>query len=760
MVGRFALALVASASMLPLATPAAAQDANTEEEIVVTAQKREELLRDVPQSVTAITEETLERLQADSFEDYVGRVPGMVATGEQAGNSRLVLRGLNNEGIGAAVATYVDETPFGSSTGLVNAAALALDLDPFDVERVEVLRGPQGTLYGANSMAGLIKFVTRDPSFDAYELRVRATGESTDGGDESWGARVAANIPLGNQAGLRISGFQRSTGGFIDTVQDINGNGVIDPGEPRSDDTNSLDTSGARATFLLQATDDLSIRLSATVQDVESADFGSIPYNVTPGPPAPNRQVAGPTHGDLLALADFPNPSDTTYRILNGTVNWDLGWASLVSSSSYGELDQFRLLGDNLIRQNNEVMQEKFTQEFRLVSPTSDGLEWMLGFFYTEEDGLIHQEQNFAGLLDAVGFTPVLAGIFGITEDDVRAQALILADLDSEYSETAWFGEATYHFTPQFDVTLGARYSENEQEFDQRITNTPISAFLFGLGDGGSDSSEDVTTYSFSPRLRLNEHTMIYGRVASGFRPGGPNIIGLGTSIPPSYEADTLVNYEVGIKSDLFNNLLRFDAAIFHIDWDNIQLLFAEEIAPNNFVSGNANGGTAVSQGVEWSTTLTPIEGLSIAWTGAYTDAHLDGEPPELAALRMENGDQLPFSPEWSSSIDIDFEWTAFGTTTAYVGGGARYVSDQMSNFAIAPPPADQTPDDLRQIELPSYTVVDLRSGLRFDTFTVEVFARNVGDERGPTRMGPTETSDDATVLRPRTVGVTLTAEF
>src|SRR5262245_42870147 len=293
MFGRFALALVASASMLPLASPAAAQNANTEEEIVVTAQKREELLRDVPQSVTAVTDETLERLQADSFDDYVGRVPGMVATGEQAGNSRLVLRGLNNEGIGAAVATYVDETPFGSSTGLVNAAALALDLDPFDIERVEVLRGPQGTLYGANSMAGLIKFVTRDPSFDAYELRVRATGESTDGGDESWAVRAAGNIPLGDHAGLRISGFQRSTGGFIETVQDLNRNVAVHPGQPLSYDTNSLDTSGVRATFLLQATDDLSIRLSATTQDVESADFGSIPYNVTPGP---NRQVAGPTH--------------------------------------------------------------------------------------------------------------------------------------------------------------------------------------------------------------------------------------------------------------------------------------------------------------------------------------------------------------------------------------------------------------------------------------------------------------------------------
>lgn len=756
MFGRFALALLASASLFPLAPEALAQDDT--DEIVVTATKREELLREVPQSVTAVTGDTLERLQADSFEDYAGRVPGMVASGTQPGNTRLVLRGINNEGIGASVGTYVDETPFGSSSGLVNAAALALDLDPFDVERVEVLRGPQGTLYGATALAGLIRFVTRDPSPEAFELRVRGTGETTEEGEASWTGRVAANIPIGDQAGLRISGFQRSTGGYVDGVRDenptdVNLGGVVDPADTVFEDYNPIESSGARATFLVEPTDAISIRLSAMVQDIVSDNANTVQYDVSP-----SGEVAGPTHGDLIRLgADFDNISDTAYRIYNGTVNWDLGWANLTSSTSYSELDQYRLLGDNFvtgIRQDNNVLQDKVTQEVRLTSPSSERLEWQIGAFYTEESGLVNQNQDFAPLLEQLGLAPVLAGILGITEQEVLDQAHITADLVSDYQETALFGSVTYKFTPEFDIGVGLRQARNEQQFNQIITHTAVSPFLVAIGDASQDSSEDVTTYSLSPRWRPNDNTMIYGRIASGYRAGGPNVAVIGSlAIPPAYDSDTTVNYEVGVKTDIIENVLRLDATIFHIDWADVQLLVAENVG-GQLVSGNANGGEAVSQGLEWAATLTPVNGLTVLWTGAYTDAHLSSDPPGASALLMEDGDRLPFTPEWSSSLDIDYEWPVFGTTTAYVGGGVRYVSDQMSNFATIfdLPPA--------QIELPSHTVVDLRAGLDFDQFTVEVFARNVGDERGPTRMGPDPVSGDAAVLRPRTVGVTLTAEF
>jgi outer membrane receptor protein involved in Fe transport len=490
-----------------------------------------------------------------------------------------------------------------------------------------------------------------------------------------------------------------------------------------------------------------------------------VQYNVddlTPGDAVdgPDWRVGGPRYGDLLRLGpDFPLFSNTGYRVVNGTVDWDLGWASLVSSTSYGELDQHRLQGTNPQRLDQNLVQDKFTQELRLASPSSDVFEWMVGFYYTRENGLIDQHLNFAGLIDTIpGLTPLLASILGITEPEVLDLSFIDVGLDSVYTENAVFGAATYHFTPQFDLSLGARFSRNDQEFAQIIGHTPVSSlpFLFGSINSGSESSkEDVTTYSIAPRWRFSDTTMIYGRVASGFRPGGPNVLVAGSAIPPTFASDTLVNYEFGIKTDLIDNLLRVDAAVFYIDWKDIQLLFAEE-TPAGTVSGNANGGNAVSQGLEWSVTLTPADGLSVLWTGAYTDATLDGDPPTGAALRMQAGDRLPFSPEWSSSIDVDYEWDVFGDASAYVGAGARYVGEQMSTFATIFDPTT----DLRQVELPSYTIVDLRAGLHFDAFTVELFGRNVSDERGPTRIPATATSDEAAVLRPRTIGVTLTAEF
>jgi iron complex outermembrane recepter protein len=778
MLGRIAFVLAAGASVLPMGGVAAAQD-TPEEEIVVTAQRRSELLREVPQSVTAITDETLERLQADGFDDYVSRVPGMVATGDQPGNSRLVLRGLNNEGVGAAVGVYVDETPFGSSTGLVNGAALAADIDPFDIAQVEVLRGPQGTLYGANSLAGLIKFVTRDPSSDGYEFRVRTTGEMTEDGAESWAVRAAANIPLGDQAGLRISGFQRETGGFIDAFVDTNLNDAFDPGEPVAEDINPTEASGGRATFLLNATDSLSIRLSATTQDIDSRNDSTIQY-LSPGP---DYTVEGPRYGDLLRLGSDAIPSryNTAYRIYNGTVNWDLGWASLISSTSYGELDQRNTQTQGDLRLDVDVLQDKLSQELRLASPNApEGLEWQIGLFYTQEDGLIDQ---FA---DATTFAnnnmALLQFLTGLTAAEILDQANDgRGQLISEYEEHAAFGEVTYHFTPQFDITAGARIAENEQVFNQIGTNSLISSLVVGIipSGGPTIAEEDVTTWSLSARWRPSDETMFYARAATGFRPGGPNIVLPGsTVIPATYGSDSTTNYELGVKTDLFGGMLRLDAAIFHIDWEDIQLLVSElSSTTGEDFSGNANGDTAVSEGLEWAATLRPSDGLSVVWTGALTDAHLTADVVG-AGIRALDGDTLPFTPEFSTSLDIDYEWTIFGDTTAYIGVGARYVGEQRSNFAssltLGPPilPVETplvSPESLRQLRLSSFATFDLRSGLEFDNnVTLELFVRNVGDERGPVRAnpaGPDFPPADAaftagTVLRPRTVGVTLTAEF
>lgn len=714
MFGRIALALVASASMLPLAAPAAAQteDTGAEEEIVVTAQKREELLREVPQSVTAVTGETLERLQANDFEDYAGHVPGLAVTGGQPGNSRVTLRGLNTGGVASTVGIYVDETPFGSSTSLVNAAALALDLDPFDVQRIEVLRGPQGTLYGANTLGGLIKFVTTAPAPGEFLARASASGETTEGGEASWTGRAMVNVPIGDQAALRVSALRRSEGGYVD-----------DPSRGL-EDVNGVETSGWRAAFLLNATDNLTIRLSAQSQDIDSENSDAVAYFQSPLEP-----VAGETD----QFSPFDVTSDITYNILNGTIDWDLGWASLISSSSYTELKQHHLEDGTLAFGTpsflvESIPQDKFTQEVRLASNGESPLEWLLGVFWTRENGLLDQEIFF-------NYPP--AGIVtGLT-----------ATIDSEYEETAAFGGVTYHFSPQFDVAVGARYAENEQRMNQGGT---------AVANGSQESSDDAFTYSFAPRWRPNDRTMIYGRVATGYRPGGPNILGVPSIIPATFDPDQTINYEVGVKTDLIAGVLTLDVSAFHIDWSDIQLLVFD-----GAVAGNANGGGAESQGAEWAATWTPSDALTIAWSGAYTDAQLTDDTDPIVVGGFD-GDPLPYSPEWASTLDVTYEWNVFGDATAHLGGAWRYVGEQSTGF----PGVGGILFGAEQIELPSYNVLDLRAGVDFDRFSVDLFAKNVTDERAVTQFGgfgqtlPDLPNGSAVLVRPRTIGVSLTANF
>jgi outer membrane receptor protein involved in Fe transport len=714
MIGRFALALAATASMLPMA--AHAQEATTStEEIVVTAQKREELLRDVPQSVTAIPEETLERLQANDFDDYAGHVPGLSVTGGQPGNSRVTLRGLNTGGVASTIGIYVDETPFGSSTSLVNAAGLALDLDPFDIQRIEVLRGPQGTLYGANTLGGLIKFVTAAPAPGEFLGRVSAGFETTEGGESSWTGRAMLNIPFGDRAALRVSGLRRSEGGYVD-----------DPSRGL-EDVNGVETNGWRAAFLLNATDNLTIRLSAQSQDIDSENSEDVAYFQSP---------LEPVLGDTDQVSPFDVTSDVTYNIFNGTIDWDLGWASLVSSTSYSELHQNHLEDGTLafgipsFLQEN-IPQDKTTQEVRLASNGEGPLEWLLGAFYTREHGLLDQEIFFN--------YPPAPIVTGLT-----------ATIDSEYEETAVFGGVTYHFTPQFDVNIGARYAENEQHMNQGGT---------AVSNGTQDSSDNAFTYSIAPRLRVSDQLMLYARVATGYRPGGPNILGVPSIIPLTFDPDKTINYEVGAKSDVIDGLLSVDLSVFRIDWTDIQLLVFD-----GAVAGNANGGGAESQGAEWSVNFTPLHGLAVAWTGAYTDTQLTDDTDPIVVGGFD-GDPLPYAPKWASTLDVNYEWAVFGDSTAYVGGAWRYVGEQANGF----PGIGGILFGAEQIELPSYNLLDLRAGVDFNRFSLEFYARNVTDERAVTQFGgfgqtlpnnPGSPNGSAVLVRPRTIGVALTANF
>ncbi len=721
---------------LAAAMPAWADEGATDDQndIVVTAQKREQLLIDVPQSVSVVSGDALENIQATSFSDYLKLVPGLQLNQTTPGFGRLVIRGVNTGGVASTVAVYQDEMTFGSSSGLVNGAILAGDFDTFDIERIEVLRGPQGTIYGASSMGGVLKYVTKKPDTGALEVRARGSVEATKGGDESFLGSAVVNVPLGDTLAFRASGFYRDFGGYIDSI-----------GTGGSDVENNINDSksyGGRASLLFKPSEGLSIQLSAYLQNLKTSASNNVDSD-----PATGRSL----YGGLTQSQFVPEGTDVRYRVYSAVVEADLGFADLVSASSYSTLSQnfrgdlttqFGGLIEAIFGTPNDFFQGQLTrvrrvsQEVRLQSPASETFEWLVGAYYTREKGIIDQSFN---AVEPGTFTPV-AGL----------PLLGIATLNSRYREIAGFANATLHLGDRFDLTFGGRYSDNKQSAlqvsDGALAGGPNTLPV-------ARSSENVFTFSVAPSFELSDQATVYARVAKGFRPGGPNVLSPGA--PPelgTYASDSLVSYEIGLKAETSDRTFGIDIAAFHIDWKDIQVFGIV----NNF-GINFNGGKAKSDGMEFTATMRPTPGFSVSVNGAYTDATLkDDTPPQVGGLA---GDQLPYTPKYSIGANADYEWELGGETKAYVGASVRSLSKQPAGFDFAFRSANG-----RQRYLPAYEVVDLRAGVDFGRYSLELYAKNLFDSAGRTSLEvpgniPFGAAGTA-VIRPRTIGATLTAGF
>jgi iron complex outermembrane receptor protein len=739
---------------------------DTSQAIVVTAQKRAQVLLDVPSSVTVVGGDTLERQQARSFQDYISLVPGFSINGSTAGVTRITLRGANTGGVTSTVADFMDDVPFGSSTGLANGSILSGDFDPFDLNRIEVLRGPQGTLYGASSFGGVLRYITNVPRLNRFEARGQVGIEDTAHGGLGYNAAAVINAPLGTTAAVRIDGFYRKDHGYIDSVgnnpilslltgEEI-GRTLVAKG------INGRRSYGGRASVLFHATPDLSVRLTAYGQNLNSdaADY----FEVDPA-------TLKPLYGGFVQSRYQPEPTRIKYRVYYGNVDWDLHFASLTSVTSYStfkehlETDATYLLGGLVNALANlgpdavllglppitsapvtrplglELFQatgtNKFTQELRLASPNNDTLEWLIGGFYTHEKSAIDPQNYFATEFG----TDVIA-------TDVDPIAKIF--LHSKYDEYAAFGNATWHMTPRADLTLGGRWAHNKQRADLNISSN-----LLGSASGTDlHSSESVFTYSIAPRYSLSKHASIYARVATGYRPGGPNVIPAGSppGVPATYGADRLTNWEAGIKAEAPDaHLWSMELAAYHINWKNIQLF--ERV---NQTGINANGGRATVDGLEFSGALRPAPGLTLSANGAYTNAKLkDDTPPETGGFA---GDPLPWVPKWSGTIHADYETPLSTNLGGFVGASVNWVGKRNAEFT------ERNPDG-SLIRIPGYTQVDLRGGVNAGQFSIEAFVHNLFDKKGITDafgfdQGASFPAGAAGVgvIRPRTIGLTLTA--
>ena len=408
---------------IAIAPPAAAQAQSKAplEEIIVTAQKRNQALAEVPMSITVLGGDTLEQQRATSFEDLVSLVPGFsLGDAARAGVSRITLRGINTGGVARTVGVYLDEVPFGSSSGLANGAVLSGDFDTFDLARVEVLRGPQGTLYGASSLGGVLKYVTNAPNTDAFEARGQVSVESVDDGGTGYAATGVVNLPVNETFAVRATGFYRADDGFIDSIGNNPIPSLTDPahnavdGTRVEDDINSVDRYGGRVSALFTPSDQFSLNLTAFLQNIDSDSTSMVDAD-----PA----TLEPLYGGNVRSHYQSDPSDIEYQLYSATINWDFGAASLQSVTSYSEFEQdFRddvaanslltgaplaavatlVFGDAATRplsavQDQVTSTDKFTQEVRLVSAENDTFEWLLGAYYTDEDSGIDPQKILAG---------------------------------------------------------------------------------------------------------------------------------------------------------------------------------------------------------------------------------------------------------------------------------------------------------------------------------------------------------------------------
>ena len=729
------LLMAGSLAALAMTMPAHADDAaDSEQTIVVTAQKREQRLIDVPQSVSVVSGDALENVQATNFADYLKLVPGLQLNQTTPGFGRLVLRGVNTGGVASTVAVYQDETTFGSSSGLANGAILAGDFDTFDIERIEVLRGPQGTIYGASSMGGVLKYVTRKPDTSALEVRARASIETVKGGDESYLGSAVVNLPLGQTVAFRASGFYRDFGGFIDSIGTA--------GSDIEKDINSSKSYGGRASVLFRPSENFSVQLSAYLQNLKTDASNSVDSD-----PATGRTL----YGRLSQSQFVPEFTDVRYRVYSAVVDADLGFANLVSATSYSSLSQsFR--GDlttqygglielffgvpNDFYQGQLTRVRRFSQEIRLQSPENERFEWLLGAYYTREKGIIDQTFHAVepGTLTPIDGLPLLG----------------VAAINSRYRELAGFANATIHFGERFDLTFGGRYSGNRQRADQ-ISDGVLAGGLIELPE--ARSSENVFTFSLAPQFEISDQATLYARVAKGFRPGGPNVLAPGAPAElATYGSDSLISYEVGLKAETLDRSFAIDVAAFHIDWKDIQVF-----GQVNDFGVNFNGGKAKSEGAEFTATLRPTRGLTLSVNGAYTNARLKDDTPPLVGGFA--GDRLPYTPKFSIGANADYEWALGGDTKTYVGASVRSLSKQPAGFDF-----EFRTLNGRQRYLPAYEVVDLRAGVDFGPYSLELYAKNLTDSEGKTSLeAPANVPLGAAgtaVIRPRTFGVTLTAGF
>ncbi|QMW22689.1 TonB-dependent receptor [Sandaracinobacteroides saxicola] len=779
---------LASLSSPVLAQTAAADSAGLDD-IIVTAQKRSENLQDVPISVQAFGTKKIEQLGIANFQDYAKLLPSVSFQSAAPGYTTVYMRGIASGGDGnhsgplPSVGVYLDEQPVTTIGG-------ALDVHIYDIERIEALAGPQGTLYGASSQAGTLRIITNKPQIGVLKSGWDIEGNFVAKGSVGGKAEGFVNIPLGSNAAARITAFYKRDAGFIDNVPGtlrfptsgitINNNALV------KKNANTNDTYGGRAALKIDLDDEWEI--TPTIMGQESRQSGNFAYD--------------PTVGDLQVKRFYPDYSkDRWYQAaltVKGKIgNFDLTYAgaymerkrdTLVDYSDYSFFydtiyfqdpsfnfgDYYRNNAGQLINPSQITKgrdrYSKMSHELRIASPSDQRLRGQIGAYIARQTHNIRQEYNVVDIADALKVSGTANSVWLTQQYRVdRDQAL--------------FGELTFDITDNLTLSGGIR--------GYKFNNTLVGFFGYGpnspfgssgqgqcagrpaVVEGSPCTNLSASTTDLSPKQskdsgttqRVNlqwkpvEDVMLYGTYSTGFRPGGVNRRG---TLPP-YGADTLKNFEFGWKTQFADNAVRWNGAVFFQKWNNFQFSFLGQ----NGLTVIANAAKARVNGVETDLSWAVGNGFTLSGAAAYIDAKLadnycgtlnaDGSPQtNCATPQAPKGTRLPVTSEYKFNVNGRYEFDLMGGT-GHAMAGVAYQSDATS--------------DLRVLQngiignRGAYTTVDVALGWKNEGWSAELFARNLFDSRGDatryTACAPTTCSRVYVVpIQPLTVGIRVGQRF
>jgi iron complex outermembrane recepter protein len=728
--------------------PVSHTDASVLEEIVVTAEKRASTVQETPLSMTAISGGALQEQGVSALEGVIQEVPGISIRSAGPGQTQLQMRGLSSSGgQSPTVGFYLDETPLTPPTSALNGKVV-IDPDLYDLNRVEVLRGPQGTLYGASSMGGTIKLITNQADPKAFATSAQTILSDTDGGGFNYAVNGMVNLPLSDRAAVRIVGVYKDLSGWIDRI-------VLDPfpletngGTTRGDvlnapvvadhhDVNDEVLEGARLSALFQPTEQLSITPSFMYQSINQN--GPNTFDSVPG-----------TYAHYES-SDVAEPVADYFRVGSLVVNYDFGGAQLTSSTSRYTREEVQtqeaaepvqyafgidfFVPNTYLQESDKTRQT--TEELRLTSTGDSRFSWIVGGFYTDFLSTFDQNSTVPGLIPLAGSSD----LFGTHQPN-------------RVHQYAFFGETYYNITERLKGTLGLRWYSYRSNLDIEEDGIASPTGDSSQYHANAAAKETGANPKFNLAYQFSKDLLVYATAAKGFRPGGGNqavptsgnfscaaaLAAIGrTSAPLQFDSDSIWNYELGEKAQFLDRRVTLNADVFYISWKNVQ----QEVPLSCGFPFTDNAADAQSYGSELEIQALLGAGWSVSQSAAYTHAALTRDSPETG---LHKGDSLENVPDWTSStaliysvsLSSDLVWTSRAENN-YVG-----------------PSVDTT---FARNQLPSRDLVRLRTGPNTNRWSAYLFVDNltnrktwISDTNALTLNIPT--FNRVATDRPRTIGL------